>query len=115
MLKNANNACQCRGLKKLGFDPCVGKSPWRRSWQPTPAFLPGELHGQGSLAGYSPRGRSQTRLKRLSTAHSTCEHTHTVVTDSLVVWQNPTRHCKASVLRLKNKDEKQQQQQQISQ
>ena len=28
--------------------------PWRRKWQPTPVFLPGELHGQGSLAGYSP-------------------------------------------------------------
>jgi len=30
--------------------------PWRRKWQPTPAFLPGKSHGQRSLAGYSPRG-----------------------------------------------------------
>ena len=28
--------------------------PWRRKWQPTPAFSPGESHGQRSLAGYSP-------------------------------------------------------------
>ena len=28
--------------------------PWRREWQPTPVFLPGESHGQRSLAGYSP-------------------------------------------------------------
>ena len=36
---------------------------WRRKWQPTPVFLPGECHGQGSLAGYRPWGRkSQTRL-----------------------------------------------------
>ena len=28
------------------------KIPWRRAWQPTPAFLPGESHGQKSLAGY---------------------------------------------------------------
>ena len=28
--------------------------PWRRKWQPTPALLPGEFHGQRSLAGYSP-------------------------------------------------------------
>ena len=28
--------------------------PWRREWQPTPVFLPGELHGQENLAGYSP-------------------------------------------------------------
>ena len=27
---------------------------WRREWQPTPVFLPGEFHGQRSLAGYSP-------------------------------------------------------------
>ena len=32
------------------------KSPWRRAWQPTPVFLPGEFHGQRSLAGYSPWG-----------------------------------------------------------
>ena len=36
------------------FDPWVGKIPWRRKWQPTPVFLPGEFHGQRSLAGYSP-------------------------------------------------------------
>ena len=34
--------------------------PWRRKWQPTPVFLPGESHGQRSLAGYSPRGRKQS-------------------------------------------------------
>ena len=39
-----------------GFDPWVGKIPWRRKWQPTPVFLPGESHGQRSLEGYSPRG-----------------------------------------------------------
>ena len=31
----------------------VGKIPWRRTWQPTPVFLPGESHGQRSLVGYS--------------------------------------------------------------
>ena len=25
-----------------GFDPWVGKIPWRRAWQPTPVFFPGE-------------------------------------------------------------------------
>ena len=28
------------------FDPWLGKIPWRRKWQPTPVFLPGEFHGQ---------------------------------------------------------------------
>ena len=37
-----------------GFDFWVRKIPWSREWQPTPVFLPGELHGQRSLAGYSP-------------------------------------------------------------
>ena len=35
----------------------LGKIPWRRKWQPTPVFLPGESHGVRSLAGYSPQGR----------------------------------------------------------
>ena len=37
----------------------VRKIPWRRELQPTPIFLPGESHGQKSLAGYSPRGRKE--------------------------------------------------------
>ena len=32
------------------------EDPRSRKWQPTPVFLPGEFHGQSSLAGYSPRG-----------------------------------------------------------
>ena len=54
----------CRSCK---FNPGVGKIPWRRAWQPTPAFLPGESHRQ-SLAGCSPRGRNESdRAERLST------------------------------------------------
>ena len=41
------------------FSSTVGKTPWRRAWQPTPVFLPGESQGQRSLAGYSPWGRKQ--------------------------------------------------------
>ena len=35
--------------RNLGFSPWVGKIPWRRKWQPTLVYLPGELHGQRSL------------------------------------------------------------------
>ena len=42
------------------MDPWVGKIPWRRKWQPTPVFVPGESHGQRSLAGYSPWGRTES-------------------------------------------------------
>ena len=43
-----------------GFDPWVGKIPWRRKWQPTPVFLPGESHGRRSLVGYSPWGHKES-------------------------------------------------------
>ena len=35
----------------------VRKIPWKRAWQPTSVFLPGESHGQGSLVSYGPWGR----------------------------------------------------------
>ena len=41
----------------LGSLPGLGRSLWRRAWQPTPVFLPRESHGQRSLVGYSPWGR----------------------------------------------------------
>ena len=61
-------ACQHRRRKRRGFNPWVGKIPWRRAWQPTPVFLPGESRGQRSLTGCSVHGvaQSRTRLRRLS-------------------------------------------------
>ena len=41
-------------LQRLGFNSWVGKTPWKREWQPTPIFLPEESQGQRSLAGHSP-------------------------------------------------------------
>ena len=41
------------------FDPWVRKILWRRAWQLTPVFLPGESHGQRHLAGYSPWGHKE--------------------------------------------------------
>ena len=40
--------------ERHGLDPLVRKIPWRREWQSTPVCLPGESHGQRSLAGYNP-------------------------------------------------------------
>ena len=48
----------------MGFDPQVRKIPWRRKWQLTSEFLPGESHGQGHLVGYSPWG-----LRELDTSY----------------------------------------------
>ena len=43
-----------------GFDSWVEKIPWRREWQPTPVFLPGESQGQRSLEGYDPWGHKES-------------------------------------------------------
>ena len=48
-----------------------GKVPWSRKWHPTPVFLPGEFHGQGSLASYGPWGR-----KELDTTEKLNTHPH---------------------------------------
>ena len=46
-----------------GSNPGLGRFSWRRKWQPTPVFFPGESQGQGSLVGCSPWGcKSQTWL-----------------------------------------------------
>ena len=56
-LSGKEYACQWR---RLGFDPWIGRIPWRRKWQPTPVFLPGKSHGQRSLEGYSPWDRKES-------------------------------------------------------
>ena len=55
-------ACQCRRCKRHGFNPWVGKIPWKRAQQSTPVFLPGEFHGQRNLVGYSPWGRKESDM-----------------------------------------------------
>ena len=56
------------------FNPRVGKIPWRRKWQPTSIFLPGEFHGMKSLAGYSPWGHKESyKTERLHfSTNSSC-------------------------------------------
>ena len=62
-----NKASGADGIPgRPGFDPWVGKIPWRRKWQPTPVLLPGESHGQRSLVSYSPWGRKESDTTSLS-------------------------------------------------
>ena len=56
------------------FDPWVRKIPWRRKWQPTPVFLPGESRGQRNLAGCILWGCSE-----LDMTEHTYIHTHIFV------------------------------------
>ena len=67
-------------IQEPGFEPWVGKIPWRREWQPIPIFLPGEFHGQRSLAGYSPGGRQESDTNK--------GLTHTIMT-----WHEGSTYC----------------------
>ena len=61
----------CLQCKRPGFDPWVGRIPWRREWLLTPVFLPGDSHGQRSLLGYNPRGRKESDMTEwLTQTHS---------------------------------------------
>ena len=75
----------CRRHKRLGFDPWVGKIPWRRKWQPAPVFFPGKLRGQRSLQGYGPWG-----CKELYTTEWLSTHIHT---RSTVWWFHVWIYC----------------------
>ena len=69
-------ACQCRGCKRCMFDPHLGKIPWRKGWQPTPVFLPGESHGQRRLEGYSPQGPKELDMTEATVRAYACTHAH---------------------------------------
>ena len=76
------SACNAEDVR-LGFSPWVGKIPWRRKRLPNPVFLPGEFHGQRSLAGHRPWGH-----KELDT---TKQLTHTLSAYVLVCKVGATR------------------------
>ena len=82
------STCQCR---RCMFHPWVRKIPWRRKWQPTPVFLPGESHGQRSLAGYSPLGcKSRTRLSDFTfTSHFHALEKEMATHSSVLAWRIP--------------------------
>ena len=70
MLVLKNLRANAGDVRDLGsFDPWVGKIPWRRAWQPTPVFLPGEsscLEGGGAWQAIVHRvTQSWMRLKQL--------------------------------------------------
>ena len=58
---------QCRRRMTHRFNPCVGKIPWRRAWQRTPVFFPGEPMDRGAWRATVHRvTKNQTRMKQLS-------------------------------------------------
>ena len=67
MAQPVTNPPQCRRPES---NPWVAKILWRRAWQPTPIFLPGEFYEERSLEGYSLWGH-----KELDTSDLACTHT----------------------------------------
>ena len=78
----------CLQWRRHGFDPWVGKIPWKKEWLPTPVCLLGESHGQRSLVGYSSCGSKELDMTEWPNVH-----THT----ELRGWE---RHLASSVGRL---------------
>ena len=88
------STCQYMRHRRHRFYPWVGKIPWKKTWQPTPVFLPGESHGQRSLVGYSAKGaKSRIQLKWLSPPTYIFMHTHTytngILPSNIKEWNNP--------------------------
>ena len=74
-------ARQCRRCRGCGSHSWLGKTLWRRKWQPTPTFSPGKSHEQRSLVGCRPRGH---------------EASHTAArTRSLFLYPAPSCHSKS--------------------
>ena len=65
-------------MPETQFNPWVRKILWRRAWQPTPVFLPGEFHGQRGPVGYSPWGRKGSNtIERLTHTENRAQHSST--------------------------------------
>ena len=77
---------QWRRPKRCKCNPWVRKIPWRRAWQPTPVFLPGESHGWRSLAGYSPQDRKELDMAEVTacTNNNLPSHPHYIFSFDLL-------------------------------
>ena len=73
--------CQCRRCKRQRFDPRVRKIPWKRKWQPTLVFLPGESHGHRS-----PWGRKRVRHNLVTEQQSVAVHNNSEDVCGLPRW-----------------------------
>ena len=67
-----NPPANAGGLRDSGSISGSGRFPWRKIWQPTPVFLPGESHGQRSFAGDSPWDRKELDTTE-ATSHTPVE------------------------------------------
>ena len=67
----------------------------RKAWQPTPVFLPGESHGQKSLAGYSPGGCTKSDMAEVTETHMhVCIHIYYITHTSIIIKNQETYYKK---------------------
>ena len=104
----------CFLCRRPGFDSWVGNIPQRREWLLTPVFLPGESHGQRSLAGYSPWGPKEldmTEQPTLSRSMLPSVLTHTLlfcllpfplILKGLMIVFRPSLYSNSSFLHIEN-------------
>ena len=55
-----------KNLTIVKSDPWIGKIPWRKAWQPTLVFSPGEPHGPKSLQGYHTQGHKELDMTEMT-------------------------------------------------
>ena len=60
-ISGKESACHGKRHKRCGFDPWIGKIPWRRKSQPTPVFLPGESPWTEESGGLQSTGSQRVR------------------------------------------------------
>ena len=63
----------CLQCRQPRFNPWVKKISWRRKWQPSLGFLPGEVYGHRSLVGYSPWGHKELDTAKQLTHKEVCK------------------------------------------
>ena len=105
-LRGKESACQGG---RPGFNPWVGKVPWRRKWQSTPVSLPGKSHGQRNLVGNSPRGHKESDTTEWLSTHTcvripTCAHTYTLhkrYMNTFIWWNVQIEKSKCSKVKAK--------------
>ena len=84
-LSGKESSCQCRRCKRCGFDPWVGKIPWRRKWKPIPVFLAWKIpwtEEPGGLVYVITKSWTGLSMKVHVHVHGharvcVCMHTHT--------------------------------------
>ena len=72
---STESACHAGDTGRHQFDPRVQKIPWRRAWQTTPVFLPGESQGQRNLVGYGPWHQKESDMTE-RTEHACLQYRH---------------------------------------